>query len=367
MKTLFYISGHGFGHATRIAAIMKALIDRDASAQLYVKTRAGRLLFEGVPNSCLHYYDKMIDAGVIERDIFSQDVPATLSRCIEINSSKGDIVREEAGFAKTEDIDVIVSDIPPLASDIGQSADIPTVAVGNFSWDFIYDPYVHLYPEFAGLVDEMRISYGKTNLLLRLPFHHEMEAFPRQRDIPLVVRRRTVESEETKVRLGIPLGRSRPVVFLALRMSDASVRKGLDDLVRSDQFLLLSTERLSGADEGKVRIVPPEMRITEFPNIMGASDVVISKLGYGMASECVAARTALMYPPREDFAEHAVLESSIEQTLPSYCMPKKDFLDGKWSSHVKKFLRRGFTWTDTRTDGAEVAAEIIMSHKKPFQ
>ena len=98
-------------------------------------------------------------------------------------------------FVRRERVDIIVGDIPPLASEIRDEAGIPTLAIGNFSWDFIYEPYIRQYSQFAYFVDEIRASYGKTDLLLRLPLHHEMEAFPKQHDIPLVMREREADPD----------------------------------------------------------------------------------------------------------------------------------------------------------------------------
>ena len=362
MKILFYISGHGFGHATRIVAVMKALMAKEPSSKFFVKTHVEKTLFEEFPQSSVDYYRRTLDVGVVEKDIFSQDVLATLTRYSEINDCKKQIVREEAEFAKRVGIDVIVSDIPPLASDVGHIRQIPVIAIGNFCWDFIYEPYVQSYPDFAPLVDQIRTSYKKTDMLLRLPFHHNMEAFPRQQDIPLIVRRGSMSPEKIKLGIGISPNNTRPIIFLALRLSDISVRAGVKDLLRSNEYLLLSTENFNQVNDSKFFVVPNSMRITEFPNIMALSDLVISKLGYGIASECISTKTPLMYPPREDFAEHTVLQNGIKDILPSYCISKCDFLEGKWHAHVSRFLQKSFEPIDINTDGAEVAADIILSY-----
>ena len=362
MKILFYISGHGFGHATRIVAIMKAILVKEPCSELYVKTHVSKTLFEKFPPSSIHYYRKALDVGVVERDIFSQDIYATLTRYSEITTNKKQIVREEVQFIKREGIDIIVSDIPPIASDVGHLAQVPVIAIGNFCWDFIYEPYVQAYPKFTHFVDQIRASYRKTDLLLRLPFHHDMEAFPRQRDIPLVVRKCSMSSEETKLRLGISPDDKRPIIFLSLRMSDIFIRAGVEDILRSNEFLLLSTENTTPMDENKFLVIPRSMRMEEFPNIMAVSDLVISKLGYGMASECISAKTPLMYPPREDFAEYTILQQGIRDILPSYCIPKYDFLYGKWYAHISRFLQNTFKSSDVSTDGAEIAANIILSY-----
>lgn len=362
MKVLFYVSGHGFGHATRMFAIMDALIAMEPTAHIYVRTGVPKRLFEGLPTSFFNHYKVTLDIGAVEKDLFSQDVYSTLSRYSEIGASQDRIVDAETKFVKKERIDVIVSDIPPLASEVGQAAGVPTVAIGNFSWDFIYEPYIHSYPSFAGLIDEIRASYEKTDMLLRLPFHDDMTAFPRQRDIPLVVRKQVAGPEETRSRLGIHPGDPRSIILVALRTYEVIPPRAIQELAESDEFIVLSFDPLPFKAEGGVHVLSPQWQPSEFPDVIGISDLAISKLGYGIVSECVAGRTPLMYIPRDDFAEYEVLRSGMRGVLPSYLAPRDDFLQGKWYDHVKTFLSTQFTWPAVRIDGAEVAAGVILSY-----
>lgn len=365
MKILFYVSGHGFGHATRIIATMNALLDRDPAAKIYARTRVPEHLFASLPDSSFHYHGVALDIGVVENDIFSQDVQATLKRYSEINASQDHIVSSEVEFIRSEGIDIIVSDIPPLASEAGCRAKVPTIAIGNFSWDFIYEPYVKSFPEFAHLIEEIQASYEKTDLLLRLPFHHEMTAFPRQQDIPLTVRKRSFEPQKTRLHLGLSADDPRPLILLALRM-DVAPSRAIQELIESDEFVLLASEPLSVESGNNVRVLPSHWQPPKYPgypDIVAISDLTISKLGYGIVSECIAGQTPLMYIPRDDFAEYQVLRDGIDGLLPSYIMPGDDFLEGRWYDHVKAFLSDQFCWPGCRVDGAEVAADIILSHK----
>ena len=366
MKVLFYVSGHGFGHATRVIAIMNALVDRDPATEIYARTRVPQHLFAtSLPASILRYYGAALDFGVVEKDIFAQDVYTTLKRYSEINAERDHIISTEVEFIRREAIDVIVSDIPPLASEVGHQAGVRTIAVSNFSWDFIYEPYVKSYPEFAYLIEEIRASYEKTNLLLRLPFHHEMTAFPRQEDIPLVVRKRSVEPEGARLRLGLCPGDPRPVILLALRL-DAAPPRAIQELTETNEFVVLVSTPPSGNTGDNVHVLASQQQPPGYPgyrDIVAISSLTISKLGYGIVSECIAGQTPLMYIPRDDFAEYQVLRDGINGLLPSYIMPRDDFLEGRWHDHVKAFLSDQFCWSGCRVDGAEVAADIILSHR----
>jgi len=362
MKILFYISGHGLGHATRVYAVMNALAAKEPDAQVFLRTQVPINAFDGLSPGFFQADEVAIDVGVVEKDIFSQDIHATLSRYARIDSVKNHLIDDEVRFIKQKGIQVIVSDIPPLASEIGFAADIPTIAIGNFSWDFIYEPYVLQYPAFGYLLDEIRSAYEKTTLLMRLPLHHEMTAFPRQRDIPFAVRKPRTDPMDVRARLGIPANSEKRIVAIALRMDNVVPSRAIQELVESNEFIVLSFVSLPFEANPTVHVIGPEWRRSEFPDLLAISDVVICKLGYGIVSECIVAQVPLIYVPRDDFAEYEILETGSRDLLPSYLMPRDDFLKGNWYDHIKAFLSFNFTWPSVRTDGADIAATTIISY-----
>ena len=46
-------------------------------------------------------------------------------------------------------------------------------------------------------------------------------------------------------------------------------------------------------------------------DLMASTDAAVAKAGYGTVTEAMAAGTPLIFPPRENFAEHAALESAL--------------------------------------------------------
>lgn len=361
MKILYYISGHGLGHATREVAIMSSLLRKDPETQIFARTKVNESLFSKFPKDAFHHFYTSIDVGVVERDIFSQDIAATLEQYEKIIETKDSIVNRELTFCRNERIDLIVSDIPPLASEIGAAGNIPSIAIGNFSWDFIYEPYVNAYPRFKRVIEEIQSQYRKTNLLLRLPLHHEMTAFPTQQDIPLAVRRPTAIGLNVRRKLGLKDGDPRRIVLVALRTQNTVPAAAIQRIVENREFILLSFTQLSDVSDENIRILGADWPQEEFPNIVAGCDIVISKLGYGIVSECIAGKTGLMYIPRYDFAEYDILRSGMKNLLHSYLLPSSDFLQGNWGEHLRQFQQEPFQWTDVPLEGADAAADQILS------
>ena len=64
-------------------------------------------------------------------------------------------------------VDVLLGDIPPLAFAAAARAGIPSVALGNFGWDWIYAAW----PDFDAAIAAVQAGYRQADVLLRLPLH----------------------------------------------------------------------------------------------------------------------------------------------------------------------------------------------------
>jgi UDP:flavonoid glycosyltransferase YjiC (YdhE family) len=360
VKILFYITGHGYGHATRMTAVMNALSARRPDLQLFARTEAPEWVFRSSVAAPVAYERVRIDAGVVEKDLLAQDVPATLQRCREVYGRAEEQIQAEARRVRELGIDRIVSDIPPLASSIGREAGVPVIAVGNFSWDYIYAPFVERCPGFAPVIAQIRECYATTDLLLRLPWSHEMDAFPRQEAIPLVTRQPQTPRAVVRRRL-FELGADphRPLVLLGGRFPDLApqvLARVLDTtgvtVVAFSDFDLGPHERLLVlGDDWQCR----------FLDVLQACDVVVSKIGYGIASESAACRVPVLYPPREEFAEHPIMEEGLARWIPIQRIERPEFERGDWAAPLEALLSRPVDGPQIPVNGAEVAAERILA------
>jgi hypothetical protein len=354
---LFYISGHGLGHATRMAALMRALRSSRPNLRLTVRTMAPAWVFDDYVPGGVDRQEVVVDAGMVERDLLHQDIPATLERHAQLLRGAEPFIAAEAAVVRAQAPSVIVSDIPPLASRVGRAAGVPVIAVGNFTWDYILEPYVRSRPDYRWLLEAILAAYAETDLYLRLPLSHVASCFPRQRKIPLIARVSTVDRDTARRELGLqPAGR--PVALLGGRLWDPAVLRG-SDLVRDQDLILLSLVGPIPDARAEVHFPGPEW-LCRFPDLLAASDVAIAKLGYGMAAECVAAGTALLHPPRYDFAEYGLIKREFPAHGRSREIPEEDWLSGRWVEHLRTLLGteppRG-----ADVSGAEVAARHVLA------
>jgi len=81
--------------------------------------------------------------------------------------------------------------------------------------------------------------------------------------------------------------------------------------VERDSWVYFVTASVLGGEVSippHVRVVPPDAFI---PDMVAMADVVLGKVGYGTVSECLAARTPLVYVPRLNFAEERDIVSLL--------------------------------------------------------
>ncbi len=97
---------------------------------------------------------------------------------------------------------------------------------------------------------------------------------------------------------------------------------------------------------------------------MGASDVVVSKPGYGIVSDCIGARTRLVYTDRGDFPEYPVLVAEMPRYLPVAYVSNQDLRDGRLGEALRQILAAPFPATP-RTHGASVVAEKLLEALQP--
>ncbi len=359
MTVLFYISGHGFGHATRMVAVMKALRQLEPRMELLVRTGVPEWLFRGETQDDLFVFPAQVDAGVVEKDLFSQDSLATLEATAAFFSEGQQLVADEARFALERKADVIVSDIPPLASVIGHEISVPVVAIGNFSWDFIYRPYARQHPEYSYLISAIEEAYEKTTLMLRLPLGHEMRAFPNVQDIPFIAREPSSSADETRRALGLA-DCGCPIILVAVRQG-FDVSKAVRRLAEDAGCKVLVFGDIGEPRHSDVLRLDKRWQ-PRFLDVLAASDAIVSKLGYGIVADCLAAHTPLIFPPRLDWAEHDLLVEGLPGVLPALNMPMEEFRNGEWATQLARFLSGPMIWGDVDTGGAMIAAEIIRAY-----
>ena len=136
MKIALYASSHGFGHASRIAALADSFIR--FGIYIYICTDRPRFLFQDLKAEDYQYREISIDRGVVHGANLVTDLPATKSALLRLFGQREEIVAREVEFLRQEQIDLVIADIPFFIVEACGYAEVPVFGVSNFDWAFIY-------------------------------------------------------------------------------------------------------------------------------------------------------------------------------------------------------------------------------------
>src|SRR5260370_1484175 len=236
-----YVSGHGFGHATRVGEVLREVREQSPGIPLVVVTSGPEALYREAIPSPFEFRARECDLGLAQRGALVFDTGATAARWRRFARSYPPLLEAEAAWLRHVGAHLVLGDIPPLAFDAAAAAGVPGVGLANFSWDWVFRHLATAQPELGDAAAAAASAYGRARLLLQLPVAGDLSAFPRREPIPLVARRPRGDREETRKRLGLPQG---PLVLLSFGgLGLPGFAAGVLGRVRGLQFLMEAEAR----------------------------------------------------------------------------------------------------------------------------
>lgn len=346
MSVAFYISGHGFGHASRQVEIINAFAAREPGTGILVRSTAARWLLERTIRHPVELDARPTDTGVVQIDSLHLDPRATIAAAREFYATFDQRVSAEAEMLRSRDVSLVIADAPPLACAAAARAGIRSIVVSNFTWDWIYEAYEAELPGAPELLPTIQAAYGDAEAAWRLPIHGGFETFRAVTDVPFVARHSTHAAAVTRERLGLP--RDGKLVLPSFG------GYGVDGLDLDDVDLPEGWQVVHGLREAEVYDAG-----LSYQDLVRAVDVVITKPGYGIVSECIANDTALVYTSRGRFAEYDVFVREMPRYLRCAYLDNDAVLAGRWRSAIEAVAAAPPPPERPRTDGAEVVADMM--------
>jgi hypothetical protein len=367
-RILFAITGHGYGHATRSLAIAKELLAARPGVDILFSTTVpvdflARARRWSSPEGDIDpgYRMQGYEPGTAESNCFQVDVEATKRLYRTFEAERERRIEEETSFLASGGYRGVISDIAAVPIAAAARAGIPSVAVSNFTWDWILRPVLQGDPALERIPAAIASDYLGAEIYLRLPFHPSEHPFRGVHDVPIVGRRSRYPAGKCRRLLGLPESSPRPMVLVAiggLRAGDwprVEVRTDLDldFLVVGDLPILFPP--------GRARFLPDRLPADlGFEDLVGMVDAVLSKPGYGMASECAANGTPFVLIERIGFAETAAIRSGIARYVPSRDLPLPDFFAGRWDDALEGVLSEGRKAPPEEDGARECALKIVQ-------
>jgi L-arabinokinase len=207
-------------------------------------------------------------------------------------------------------------------------------------------------------------------MALRLPMWGGFESFSNVRDIPFIARHATKTREEVCKLLKIPA--DKPIVLSSF---GGYGLPGLDTdlLAKFKKYTVITTANVPMSRARKDTPLSERkgsfVSINEegmydagvrYEDLVAASEAVVTKPGYGIIAEAIANDAAILYTSRGHFPEYDVLVEEMPKYVRSAFFSHDDLFNGKWETHLDKLLAHAKPKKKPETNGADVAAEILL-------
>jgi L-arabinokinase len=339
---VFYVTGHGFGHASRVIEVINALLADDPQTVVHVRTQSPRWLFDLTVKGPFTYEHVETDTGIVQIDSLRLDERASVERAAAFMSSFDERVDHEARALCRLGADIVVSDMPPLGIAAARRAGVLAVALGNFTWDWIYSAYAGT----ADLVQRIAAAYAEADLALRLPMWGGFTAFTQIVDVPFIARHGTRDPMDTRRALNVPPGKR-----VVLPSFGGHGLPGLEKPRDIDGYHVLA-----GFDERQLYA-----QGFRYEDLVRAADVVVTKPGFGIIAECLANDTALLYTDRGHFIEYNVLVEAMPRFLRAAHIGHDDLFAGRWTGHLDALLAQPAPPERPSTNGAAVIKDVLIA------
>ena len=344
------VSGHGFGHGSRVAAVLTALHQRRPDWRLVLSTPLapaflelafGEVRFEQRP--CRW------DVGVIQADALGADAEATLAALRHLEQQLPAQIDTEVAWLRAQRQPVLVlGDVAPAASALASRLRAPLVWMANFGWDAIYRP---MGDAFAAWADRALAAYRQGDAVIRCPFSMPMPWDVAVTEVGLTPGRARHAPARLRERLQVEAPRERTVLvgFGGLGLAlEPQLLQGWPE-----HHFLVSDASLALA--ANATLIPPDLRPLE---LMPLCSRILTKPGYSTFCEALAAGIGIHLVRREGFAEAPVLEQALQQHGWHRLLSREQLERGDWQLDQPLQAPSG---APLESEGAEQAAAVILA------
>lgn len=350
---LYYISGHGFGHAVRSALVIRELYRRGVES--HIVTSAPKSIFDcnlrGVP---FHYHYLESDIGVRQRWSLEVDLPSTITAWEACLAREEEWMSGQLNLCREINPAVVVSDIVPFAFPLARRAGLPSFLLATFTWDWILDFYREEDPRFERVAERLREMYLEADHLIQPPLSFGLPPVKNQSFVPLIGKRSCSSREDLRRDLGLD---ERPAYLLSF--GGFGVRE-IDKLRLEDmeeyQFLFLDEK-----EERKENVLTFSRDKTRHEDLVSVSRAVITKPGYGISSEAILNRVPMIHTSRGKFAEYEPLVEALRRYIPLVYISQEELFSGGLRPYLELPLEFSKDLLADSGLGAAEAAKVITA------
>jgi spore coat polysaccharide biosynthesis predicted glycosyltransferase SpsG len=353
MKTVaFYISNHGFGHASRNIPIIKKLLEINGELCVIIKTHTRQLDFMRQSlrrfSSRIAYYDENVDLGLILKEnspmVNKERLRVELKNFISTWDAR---ITKEKAFLREKKVELVVSDIVPWVIKAASRLNIKSLLISNFTWAEIYR---ELYDEAAAVPFEG--CYHKADHVFEYPIAGDMKQSAHKVTPVGMSCRRFDENAVRKIKSSF----EKPLIFVSLGRS-VDVSDEIEVANLPYDFIYTDGIRLRGKNAYHL---PEDTDNTH--DYIKASALIITKAGWSTVSEAICARKPMIVLSRPIKEDQNTIEALLRLKIAT-AMDFRQLSGGELINQIDaaKKLEENYNLLDDRyRDHSEAIAVKIL-------
>lgn len=338
MRLMYAITAHGWGHFTRSAALLQALHEVDPTVEFHLSTALPEAQLRDQLPFRFTYRAADYEPGVAQRSCLDSDLKRTIADYRGYCEQRPRWLAAEQRYLTEQRIDAVISDIAALPVRAAGALGLPAVGVANFTWDWILEPLL-AGTDASDVPDLLREDYAHGRELFLLPFGQSTSSFAVTTQVPVLARHRRASTADALRTLGLSADANAPPIALVClggwqgsSLPPITVEPGLQARFVASEGLAIDFPNPAVTFGARL---PGNL---VFPDLVAAADIVITKPGYGIASECVTQATPVLMVAREGFREAPELCAALAASHPTRVLDRATFAAGRWGSAVRELL-----------------------------
>ena len=358
----YFVSPHGFGHATRAAAVMEALLALDSTIQFHIFSTVPTWLFEETLTRDVNFKNTLVDIGLVQKTSLEEDLGETIQLLNDLLPYSPAFIKSLAAQVNQHNCRLVICDIAPLGIAVAEAATIPSLLIENFTWDWIYEGYLNSVdpnqkPKLAEHINYLRNWFGKSKFHIQTrPICAPLKTAHLQTGP--ISRKGKLDQAEIRNKLDIPLD-ARVVL---ITMGGIPWEYGFLNHLKCppDTLFLIPGGSDQFIQKPHLRLLPHQSGYFH-PDLINAADAVIGKVGYSTIAEVHQAGVPFGYIARPQFRESQMLVDFIDKEMKGISITEEMLATGDLESALHQLL----SWSRIRQkgiDGADEVARFVIDH-----
>lgn len=311
-----YISSHGFGHMTRCLGILENILNT-SDYNLYIacgkrQNDFARIYLEKYKDRII-YKDLLTDIGLInKKKSLEIDKFLLQQQLLEFTSSWVNVVNDEYDFLKNLNVKCIVSDISPIGTLVGHKLQIPVVLITNFTWVEQYE-YIGID---ESIIDRYRQAYSYVTKFIKYDLCLSINSVNCQEVYEVGFTCREIDIDKVE-KIKKQYGKS--IMVTCGKSANLNTIN-----IKNFNGTIFTTSGIDITCDEDCNVVNLPIDILDTQNYIAASDMVITKAGWGTIAEAVLGHTNLVLIERPSAKEDSFNIEKIKENKLGISIEEKD-------------------------------------------